>query len=118
MYADKVTGSMDRAISETNRRRKIQEEYNNKHGVTPTTIRKKIAESMSVAKSEDKDKASYDISQIPTDELDRLVKSLERKMDLASKNLEFEQAAKIRDQISEIRAEVERNNFKNKLKKS
>jgi excinuclease ABC subunit B len=117
MYADETTGSMKRAISETNRRRKIQEEYNKKHGITPRTIKKKIAESISISKEDKKAEIGFDITQIPKDELSRLIRDLERKMDLAAKNLEFEKAAEIRDQVTEIRKEIEENNFKQKLGK-
>lgn len=117
MYADKITNSMEQAINETNRRRKIQQEYNTKHGITPTTIKKKITESMSIPKSEKKEESNLNISEIPRDELDRLIKDLERKMDLSARNLEFEKAAKIRDQIKDIRHEIEQSNFRKKMKK-
>jgi len=116
MYADNNTGSMQRAIFETNRRRKIQEEYNVLHGITPKTIKKKISDSMSAIKKDDQEKGGIDISGIPSDELARLIKDLERKMNFAAKNLEFEKASKIRDQIFEIRSEIEQINFKNKMK--
>jgi len=115
MYADNNTGSMQRAIFETNRRRKIQEEYNVLHGITPKTIKKKISGSMSVSQKKDQEKEGIDISGIPSDELARLIKDLERKMNFAAKNLEFENASKIRDQIFEIRSEIEQINFKNKM---
>ncbi|MDD5692942.1 MAG: excinuclease ABC subunit UvrB [Patescibacteria group bacterium] len=118
MYADNTTDSMKRAISETERRRTIQTHYNEKHGITPTTIKKKIAESMRAKIENDKEEHGFDISQIPKDEVERLIRELERKMDLSAKNFEFEKAAGFRDQIKEIRAEIEQKNFKNKLKKS
>ncbi len=117
MYADKLTDSINRAITETERRRQIQEEYNRLHGITPKTIKKKIAESMSVNLSDKKKKENYDVSKLPKDELNRFIRDLEKKMDLAAKNLEFEAAAKLRDQIKEIRSEIEQSDFKKKMKK-
>lgn len=106
MYADNVTGSMERAISETDRRRKIQEEYNRKNKITPQTIKKRIADSIHV-----EEKASiseFHLENIPKDEVARLLKDLERKMNFAANNLEFEKAASLRDQIAEIRQMMEK----------
>jgi len=116
MYADIKTGSMQRAVFETNRRRSIQEKYNVLHGITPKTIQKKISESMSGTQKNDNEKAEFNISGIPKDELSRLIKDLERKMNYEAKNLEFEKASKIRDQIYEIRSELEQIDFNKKIK--
>ncbi len=111
MYGDKMTFSMERAIGETQRRRKIQEEYNKKHGVTPKTIKKAIRADM-VKQKEGKKEEKFDILDMPQDELERIVKDMRKKMDIASNNLEFEQAAKIRDQIREIREKIESKKIK------
>jgi excinuclease ABC subunit B len=114
MYGDVITGSMERAITETERRRKIQEEYNNEHGITPQTIKKAIRDHLH-AEHEEKHE-EIDITNIPSDELTRLIKDLERKMNFASQNLQFEEAVKYRDMISGIREQQERNKFKKKMK--
>jgi excinuclease ABC subunit B len=100
MYADRTTDSMRRAISETERRRRLQEEYNRAHGITPQTILKAIRE----LPREKVDELAIDLAKIPKDELHRLIKDLEQKMDLAARNLEFEKAAELRDQLKELRA--------------
>lgn len=115
MYGDKITGSMERAISETKRRREIQEKYNKEHGITPTTIRKAITDHLHKVEKEAEEEKSIDITKIPTDELARLIKDFERKMNLASQNLQFEEAAKYRDMISGIREQQEKNKFKKKF---
>ncbi len=107
MYGDKMTGSMERAIAETNRRRTIQEEYNKIHGITPQTIQKAISESLH-DKREDNKEPELDITNVPAEELGRLMKELERKMDLAAKNLDFERAAELRDQIMSIQEQKEK----------
>jgi excinuclease ABC subunit B len=111
MYGDKMTRSMKRAISETERRRKIQEEYNKKHSITPKTIKKSIREDI-VSGQKGKDKDEFDITDVPKDELERMIKDLRKKMDMASKNLEFEQAAHLRDQIKDIREKMEAKKIK------
>jgi len=116
MYADHMTGSMKRAISETERRRKIQEEYNQAHGITPQTIQKAIS-NLVHAKHEEKEAPNLDITKIPAEELSRLVRELEHKMDLAAKNLEFERAAELRDQIMSIQEQKEKNIVTKRIKK-
>ncbi|MFC1617656.1 excinuclease ABC subunit UvrB [Patescibacteria group bacterium] len=102
MYADRKTGSMKRAIAETTRRRIIQQAYNQKHGITPQSIQKKISDSRLAGK---KLKASKkpDLHDIPPEEIERLIKDLQAKMDIAAKNQAFEDAAKLRDQIEELK---------------
>ncbi len=117
MYADQRTGSMERAIFETNRRREIQEKYNQLNNITPITIKKKIADSMASPKKGENNDGKFEISGIPRDELERLIRDLEKKMNLAAKNLEFEKASEFRDQIRLIRTELEKNDFKKKIKK-
>ncbi len=106
MYADSMTGSMQRAIDETNRRRDIQEAYNNEHGITPRSVAKEIGEGLRaiIPMKEDDKRPKLDLKKIPKDEYDSLVKDLSAQMDLASANLEFEKAAELRDLIAEIRA--------------
>jgi len=100
MYADTKTGSMKRAIAEVERRREIQEEYNQKHNITPQSIKKAVKEELRVKlKEEDKIKVLKDYRKIPQDELKRIIHDLENQMRLAADNLEFEKAAEIRDQI-------------------
>ena len=108
MYADTITGSMQRAIEETTRRRKLQQDYNKKHGITPTSIQKNIAASrLAGAKREiplaGDDRSDANISKMDADELRFYENELEEQMDLASKNLEFELAAKLRDKLEEIK---------------
>jgi excinuclease ABC subunit B len=105
MYADRITGSMDRAIQETKRRRKIQEAYNKKHGITPQTIKKAIKDSRLAGSKRDENLITEqaDPRKMDKQELHYYTEELEEQMDLASRNLEFEKAAKIRDQITELR---------------
>ena len=105
MYADTITGSMKRAIDETNRRRSIQEAYNTKHGITPRGIQKAIAETMRTELSSETKEAKTlkkDISKIPAEEYPLIIKDLTNQMELAAKNLEFEKAADLRDLITAI----------------
>lgn len=104
MYADNMTGSMNRAINETNRRRQIQEDYNKKHGITPAGIAKKIEKNLLPTK-EPKTK-KLDLRKIPKDEYASLIRDLTSQMDLAAANLEFEKAADLRDLIAEIKAKL------------
>lgn len=108
MYADKMTESMKRAISETNRRRAIQEAYNTEHGITPVSVNKEIGEGLrAIIPQKDKDlKAKIDLGKIPMDEYASLVKDLTGQMQLASANLEFERAAELRDLIADVRSKM------------
>jgi len=106
MYADHMTESMRSAISETERRRKIQEKYNKDHGIIPKTITKALHNRM-VEKEEKKAEKEFDLENIPPDEIDRLISELRKKMDRAAASLEFEQAAGIRDDIRRIREKVD-----------
>jgi excinuclease ABC subunit B len=103
MYADKVTRSMQQSIDETNRRRKIQQAYNQKHGITPKTIQKEITQIFNFG-NEQEDTGSDHVAQAVAaykslDDIDAAVKSLEKQMNQAVKDLEFENAADLRDQI-------------------
>jgi excinuclease ABC subunit B len=109
MYADKVTLSMQHAIDETYRRRKIQDEYNREHGIEALSIIKGIRDITDHVRAVAEEKAEYDATgarQLPKDELLRLVKDLESQMKSAAKNLEFERAAALRDQVVELRREL------------
>lgn len=109
MYGDKITDSMDKAIRETNRRREIQLAYNEKHGITPQTIQKKVRdviEAVKVAES----KADYltDVKEAKMSKKDRmsLIERLEQEMKEAAKNLQFERAAELRDAVLELKADL------------
>ena len=105
MYADSVTGSMERAISETNRRRKIQQEYNEEHGLVPKTIIKEIRDVIEIGAKEKKALSGYvnGEKKLSRLERDRLIEQLSAEMKEAARKLEFEQAAYIRDRIKELR---------------
>lgn len=109
MYAEKITDSMQRAINETNRRRKIQIDYNKKHGIVPTTVKKAVRDLIEATKVAE-EKADYlpeqDITNMSKKQLKDYVEHLEKQMKRAAKNLEFENAAKLRDLIFEIKAEA------------
>ena len=111
MYADNMTDSMRKAIDETERRRKIQQEYNEAHGITPTTIKKAVRDLIAISKAaNDKgDKIKKDIESMSDKELEKLIKELNKKMHRAAADLNFEEAALIRDQITEIRKTMDNN---------
>ncbi len=104
MYADKITGSMDRAINETNRRRAVQMKFNEEHGIIPRTIKKDIRDIIEIGKSEPKttNKRKSE-KKLTAAEKEKLIMELTKQMKDASRRLEFEQAAYIRDRIKEIR---------------
>jgi excinuclease ABC subunit B len=106
MYADTVTGSMKRAIEETQRRRHIQEAYNREHGITPQGIRKAIKDITERVKAVAEAKAGYAAIPETREDIARLVRELERQMKAAAKNLEFEKAALLRDRIVQLRREL------------
>jgi len=108
LYANRMTGSMEKAIGETNRRRKIQTAYNKQHDITPETIQKDITSVLSSVYEADYVSVP-DISEPPAefhsvDELDRIIHDLEEEMKQAAKRLSFERAAELRDQIKDLRA--------------
>jgi excinuclease ABC subunit B len=108
MYADRVTDSMNKAITETYRRRAKQMEYNEVHGITPVAIHKAIRDLSDQVKAVAEERTDYSVSEdIPKDELARIVKDLESQMKAAAKNLDFERAAALRDQIVEMRRRME-----------
>ena len=99
MYADELTESMEKAISETNRRRKIQQEYNEKHGITPKTIKKSVREVIKATIVEDVS-AKYNIGKDET--VEDIINKLTDEMLKAASNMEFEKAAELRDKIKEL----------------
>ena len=99
MYADELTESMEKAITETNRRRKIQEEYNIEHGITPQTIQKSVRDTIKATIVEDIS-AKYNIDKDETVE-DIIAKLTDEMLEAASK-MEFERAAELRDKIKEL----------------
>lgn len=101
LYADKVTGSMERAINETNRRREIQKAYNKKHHITPTTIKKNIK---SIVDHEINPTVTRDFTELESlEDIAGYIKQKEKEMKEAARALEFEKAALIRDEISQLR---------------
>ncbi|MBS4190313.1 excinuclease ABC subunit UvrB [Bacillus sp. FJAT-49705] len=108
MYADKITNSMELAISETKRRRSIQEEYNQKHGITPQTIQKEIRDvirATHAAEDQEEYNASAKIGKLNKKEREKLITDMEKEMKEAAKALNFERAAELRDLILELKAE-------------
>lgn len=107
MYADNITGSMHRAISETNRRRQLQMDYNKEHGIIPTTIQKSVRdliEATKVAEDEDKYYTSKEKANLMSaEELETLIAKLQKEMKKAAGELQFERAAELRDKIEELR---------------
>ena len=104
MYADVMTDSMQMAIAETDRRRRIQQDHNERHGITPQGIRKAVHDITERVQAVAETKAPYAVSpDLPKDELHKLIKELEKQMKTAAKNLEFESAALLRDQIGDLR---------------
>lgn len=108
MYADNMTESMHKAISETNRRRAIQQQYNEEHGITPTTIQKKVRELISISKKASKDlyKMDKDPESMSRKELEAVIKKISKDMQTAAAELNFELAAQLRDQLLELKKQL------------
>ncbi|AHD04018.1 excinuclease ABC subunit UvrB [Paenibacillus larvae] len=109
MYGDKITDSMDKAIRETERRRAIQEAYNKEHGITPTTVAKKIRDVIEATKvAEQKTEYLAEVKTAKMSKRDRmkLIERLEAEMKEAAKNLQFERAAELRDAVLELKVEL------------
>jgi len=122
MYADNVTKSMRRAIDETNRRRGLQQSYNAEHGINPQTIRKAVTDILLVLRGQEagapvpeklasgraraEQQARKDLAELPEDDLNRLIHSLELEMQEAAEDLRFEYAARLRDEIRELRRDL------------
>ena len=122
MYADNVTASMRRAIDETNRRRGLQQRYNAENGIDPQTIRKAVTDILLVLRGQEagapvpeklasgrvrvEEQARRDLAELPEDDLNRLIHSLELEMEEAAEDLRFEYAARLRDEIRELRRDL------------
>ncbi len=120
MYADQMTDSMQRAISETMRRRGLQQAYNEEHGISPESVRKEITDILSMIRPaedrapvpeklseiRDRRRGTDDLSDLPEDELERLIRTLEQEMRDAAVDLRFEYAARLRDEIKELKREL------------
>jgi excinuclease ABC subunit B len=107
MYADTITRSMQAAINETQRRRKIQEDYNKEHGITPQGIRKAIRDITERVAAVAETKTPYVTTPATKEGVARLIKELEAQMKIAAKALDFEKAALIRDRVFELRQDVD-----------
>jgi excinuclease ABC subunit B len=110
MYADVITGSMRVAIDETNRRRQIQKQYNEEHGITPTTIHKAVRDRISIGKMSNTTRVRFDKDpeSMSEKELTALIKTVQKKMQQAAAELNFEEAAKLRDQMIELKKTLEK----------
>jgi excinuclease ABC subunit B len=120
MYADKVTPSMERAISETKRRREMQIAYNLEHGINPQTIRKAVGDILSLLRPDnsapmpgkgqrrnrEREKVARELKTLPQQEIGRLIQTLEEEMHEAAKDMKFEYAARLRDEIRDLRREL------------
>ena len=123
MYADSLTDSMQRAIDETNRRRKLQVEYNTANGIDPQTIRKKVGDIIAMARAAEAGKPyqavpslkrrkrsglleSVETGELPEQDLARLIQQLSDEMNEAAADLRFEYAARLRDEINELKREL------------
>jgi excinuclease ABC subunit B len=125
MYADQMTDSMRKAISETQRRRQKQLEYNTEHGIDPQTVRKKVLDIMEMVRAREGEddtatrgtgrgrsrnksqrSAIFDVKDLPPDDHGRLIQTLQEEMHEAAKNLRFEEAARLRDEITEFKREL------------
>lgn len=109
MYADVITDSMRKAIQETERRRNIQEAYNKEHGITPTTIKKAVRDLITVSRAvaETEDKLKKDPESMTRKELTKLIGQVEKQMRAAAADLNFEQAAELRDKMIELKKNLD-----------
>lgn len=104
MYADNITDSMDKALTETNRRREIQQKYNSEHGITPTTIKKAVRDLISISKEVDRkiSDVEKDPESMDYKELKKLIEKVKKKMERAAAELDFETAIEMRDKLAEL----------------
>ncbi len=109
MYADVMTESMQKAIDETNRRRELQQEYNREHNITPTTIKKAVRDLIAVSKAvaETEVRLEKDPESMDRKELEKLIRDVEKQMRSAAADLNFEQAAELRDKMLELKKRLE-----------
>ena len=105
MYADNITDSMNKALTETNRRREIQQKYNSEHGITPTTIKKAVRDLISISKEVDRkiSDVEKDPESMDYKELKKLIEKVKKKMERAAAELDFETAIEMRDKLAELR---------------
>ena len=108
MYADNMTDSMHAAITETNRRREIQQQYNQEHGITPQTIQKAVRDLISISRTIAKEEMRFekDPESMSKQELEKLIKDVEKQMKKAAADLNFEAAAELRDQMTELKCKL------------
>jgi len=106
MYADRITGSMQRTLDKTDERRKVQAAYNKEHSITPIGITRAVEKGMRSDLPEEAKRAKINLNKIPKDEYGSLIKDLSSQMELASANLQFETAAELRDLIAEIKSKA------------
>ena len=108
MYADTITDSMRNAINETERRRRIQNEYNEKHGITPQTVKKAVRDLISISKKVEKspEEISKDLESMSRKEIEKLIEKLTKKMHSAAAELNFELAAQLRDELIEVKKQI------------
>ncbi len=105
MYADVITDSMQAALEETERRRRLQQAYNEEHGITPQTIRKAVRELTSISRTVAKEEVRFekDPESMDLKELEKLVAEVQKKMKKAAADLDFETAAELRDKMLELK---------------
>ena len=108
MYADNMTDSMRAAITETNRRREIQQRYNEENGITPQTIQKAVRDLISISKTIEKEKMRFekDPESMSRQELEKLIKEVEKQMKKAAADLNFEAAAELRDRMTDLKGKL------------
>ena len=108
MYADTMTDSMRNAITETNRRRRIQQKYNEEHGITPKTIQKAVRDLISISKTIAKEELRFekDPESMSRQELEKLIKDVEKQMKKAASDLNFEAAAELRDRMVDLKGKL------------
>ncbi len=108
MYADNMTDSMRAAITETNRRREIQQHYNQEHGITPQTIKKEVRDLISISRTIAKEERKFekDPESMSRQELEKLIKDVEKQMKKAAADLNFEAAAELRDRMVELKGKL------------
>ncbi|MBR6452787.1 MAG: UvrB/UvrC motif-containing protein, partial [Lachnospiraceae bacterium] len=109
MYADTMTESMEKAIGETNRRRKLQQAYNEEHGITPTTVKKAVRDLISISKAIAKEEMRFekDPESMDCRELEKLIAQVQKSMQRAAAELDFETAAELRDKMLSLKRQLE-----------
>ena len=110
MYADTITDSMRIALDETNRRREIQMKYNEEHGITPQTIKKAVRDLISISRAVAKEELKFekDPESMDRKELEKLIAEVQKKMQRAAADLNFEAAAELRDKMIELKKNLQK----------